>query len=353
MYENQTYSAILQRMLERVPGDVDKREGSIIYDALAPAAAELAEVYSQLDVQLDLTFADTSSGEFLRRRALDYGVKWQEATRASRLGLFFDANNAPMAVQLGARFSLRDRNYKVKTQLSPGRYVLECETAGTAGNSDFGALLPIDYINGLARAELADVLIPGEDDETDDSLRARLLTQVQSPGTSGNKADYVKWALSVAGVGGVQVEPLWDGPGTVRVVLIDSEKLPASVQLVDSVQNFISPELGMGEGVAPIGAEVTVAPAEGVALRVTAKLVLDGSKPLGTVKEHFTRVMTDYLRSIAFTVDPSPKYVRIGSLLLDTPGVIDFTNLLVNGNATNVAIASSQVAVLNEVSLHE
>ena len=33
MYENQTYEAILRRMLERVPEQIDKREGSIIYDA--------------------------------------------------------------------------------------------------------------------------------------------------------------------------------------------------------------------------------------------------------------------------------------------------------------------------------
>ena len=38
-----TFSQILADMLARVPNDLDKREGSIIYDALAPAAVELAE----------------------------------------------------------------------------------------------------------------------------------------------------------------------------------------------------------------------------------------------------------------------------------------------------------------------
>nr|DAY72236.1 MAG TPA: Baseplate J like protein [Caudoviricetes sp.] len=33
MYENQTENIILNRMLEKVPNDIDKREGSIIYDA--------------------------------------------------------------------------------------------------------------------------------------------------------------------------------------------------------------------------------------------------------------------------------------------------------------------------------
>ena len=45
MDENISYEDILQRMLDRVPGTLDKREGSIIYDALAPAAMEFMAMY--------------------------------------------------------------------------------------------------------------------------------------------------------------------------------------------------------------------------------------------------------------------------------------------------------------------
>ena len=38
VYESVTYDLILKRMLDAVPQNVDKREGSILYDALAPAA---------------------------------------------------------------------------------------------------------------------------------------------------------------------------------------------------------------------------------------------------------------------------------------------------------------------------
>ena len=49
MYEDRTYENILQEMLDRVTEDVDKREGSVIYDALAPAAYFLADQYFQLN----------------------------------------------------------------------------------------------------------------------------------------------------------------------------------------------------------------------------------------------------------------------------------------------------------------
>ena len=48
MYENMTFENIMDRCLARVSASVDKREGSIVYDAIAPAAAELAILYIEL-----------------------------------------------------------------------------------------------------------------------------------------------------------------------------------------------------------------------------------------------------------------------------------------------------------------
>ena len=45
LFESQTAPVILKRLLKNVPDKYDKREGSVIYDALAPAAIELAEAY--------------------------------------------------------------------------------------------------------------------------------------------------------------------------------------------------------------------------------------------------------------------------------------------------------------------
>lgn len=351
MYEAQTFSAILQRMLDRVSSDVDKREGSMIYDALAPAAAELMELYAELDIQMNQSFADTASDVYLRRRAADFGVKWQEATKAHRLGLFYGSEDRPMNVPIGSRFSLASLNYVVKEVLATGQALLECEAVGAIGNMNYGTMLPIDYVKDLVRAELADVLIPGEDDETDEVLRERLFAEVRSPGTSGNKSDYMRWALSIAGVGAVQVEPLWNGPGTVRVVIIDSEKKPASLQLLQEVQNYIAPVSEQGEGAAPIGADVTIAAAEAITISVIANVVHNGSATLAAIQAGLEVMLENYLQSIAFGNDPSPKYVRIGSLLLDIPGVIDFSDLLVNGGTANIAITAGQAAVIGTVSL--
>ena len=92
MFETMTYEYILERMLNRVPKDIDRREGSIIYDALAPAAAELCQMYIDLDVVLDETFADTASREYLIKRAAERGITPYPACLLYTSGRGVDSN---------------------------------------------------------------------------------------------------------------------------------------------------------------------------------------------------------------------------------------------------------------------
>lgn len=84
MFEEQTYEALMERMIDRLPDDIDKRENSVIWNALAPAAAELAQSYIWLDQVFELVFADTAQGEFLDRRAAEVGI--EENQRLKRFG---------------------------------------------------------------------------------------------------------------------------------------------------------------------------------------------------------------------------------------------------------------------------
>ncbi|MCW2277725.1 baseplate J/gp47 family protein [Heliophilum fasciatum] len=335
MYESQTYAAILQRMLDRVPADLDKREGSVIYDALAPAAAELAQAYVNLDLFLKLGFAATASGEWLDKRAAEQGVTRKQATPARREGIF----NVP--VTTGARFFI-DGLYFVVMEGGTAA-TLECETDGTRGNRPNGTLLPVDYIDGLSSATLGAVLVPGTDTESDESLRERLLKKVRSPATSGNMAHYLQWAKEVAGVGGAKVFPMWNGPGTIKVVIVNSEKKPASAQLAADVAAYI-------ESVRPIGANVTVVTANAVPIHVTATITLSSGYVLGDVQSAVTRLVNEYIANIVFK-SAYISYAKIGSLLLDTPGIADYRDLRVNGTAVNVEMAPDDVPVSGKVEL--
>ena len=125
MYEAVTYEVILQRMLERVQDahpDLDTREGSIIYDALAPAAVELQNAYLELDMVLDEAFADTASRYYLIKRAAERGLLPYDATRAIVKGVFTPSD---VVIPLGARFSVGTQTYAVKEKITDGAYRLE------------------------------------------------------------------------------------------------------------------------------------------------------------------------------------------------------------------------------------
>ncbi len=352
MYENQTFDALMQRMLDRVPADVDKREGSIIYDALAPSALELAELYAEVDRTRDLSFADTTSGEFLDRRVKEFGVTRRQATKATRKGLFYDSSNTLMDIPVGSRFSIANLNYTVREKLEVGQYLLESETVGVTGNQHFGSMLPLDYIDQLARAELADVIVPGEEEESDSMLRSRFLERVRRPGTSGNMSDYRQWALEVQGIGDVQVQPLWDGPGTVRLFLLSAEKRAPSQELVKNVQNYISPISGTGEGKAPIGADVTVSAAEEIPININVEVSLTDGAILADIQQEIEAELQRFFNQIAF-VEPQVRITRISAILSDNARIVDFSGLEINEGTVNVPIHAGQVAVMGTVIMDE
>ncbi|MED0686550.1 baseplate J/gp47 family protein [Anoxybacillus ayderensis] len=343
MFENQTFETILQRMLDRIPDDIDKREGSIIYDALAPAAMELAQMYAELDVVLRLAFGETSTGEYLDKRTADFGVYRKQATASIRKGVFTDGNNAPFNIPIGSRFRLNDIVYVATEKITDGQFRMQAETLGSIGNQDFGSLLPIEPIEGLGTATLANVLIPGEDEENDESLRKRFMQKVREPGTSGNAADYRRWATEVTGVGAAKVTPLWNGPGTVKVTIVNTDMRPATNELVAQVQEYI-------EQVRPIGAAVTVASAIGKAIDVSANVVLASGYTLQNVQDAFAASLDEYFREIAFSMT-YVSYAKIGTLLLNTPGVIDYSGLIVNGGTANVVLQDEEVPVRGGVSI--
>ncbi|MEK8131243.1 baseplate J/gp47 family protein [Paenibacillus filicis] len=343
MYEQQTYETILRRMLDRVPADVDKRQGSVIFDALAPAAAELAQAYIDLEGNLKLGFASTSSGEWLERRTGELGIVRRAATKAVRSGTF------NVAVPEGARFYASGHFFKA---LEAGKTVrLEAEAPGTAGNTPFGTMQPVELVQGLTSAVLGAVLIPGEDVETDVSLLQRYKQHTMRPSTSGNKSHYLEWAGEVPGVGAAKVFPLWSGPGTVKIVIVDATYAPASPSLVQEVQRYIDPAPpATGAGKAPIGAAVTVVSATAKPVAVAATIVLAQGFTLQQVTTTFSAALKAFLREIAFGVS-YVSIARVGTLLLETPGVVDYSTLKLNGGSGNVALNAEEIPVLATVNL--
>lgn len=344
MYEEMTYDSIMESMFARLPDSLDKREGSIAYDATAAVAYHLAATYFQLENFIDLVMPDTSAGDFLSRMVEAYGLTRKTATKAVREGIFDKELSA------GTRFSTSGDVvliYAVSDLISSedGTYTYElvCETAGKSGNECSGALLPVEYINGLGKAELGGIVTAGTDEEDDESLRERLLAKVQLPSTSGNANDYYNWAMACSGIGAAKIFPLANGPGTVKVVVASEEKTAADEALVKKVADYI-------ETMRPIGATVTVTSARELTVSVTAKVKLTSETTLAKAQSTFQNLVDTYLQSNAFQAEYI-SLAKMGSLLMDVTGVEDFSDLQLNGAVANITLEDEEIAVCGAVRL--
>lgn len=351
------YNTILQRMLARVPDDIDKREGSIIYDALAPTAYTLAGQNFMLGYLTDLLFGDTATGEWLDRVVNDFGLTRAAATYSVRQIDCTGSTGAAFSVPMGARFAINELTFKITEEIAPSSYKAACEQAGTQGNCYSGAILPLDNILGLGAAVLtAEPLIPARDEETDDELRARFYLSVRQTPFGGNKADYREKTLAIDGVGACVVFGAADGmgPGNVGLMIGDENQNRATQTLVDTVQALYGTA---GDGLAPIGHTVTVATCADLAVDVSASLVLKSGASIAVVQPLVETVIANYIENIAFDAATVFYAKLVAEILNAHEAILDVGSVTMNGVAANIALektfASYQVPVVGEIAVTE
>jgi len=400
-YENETYEVIMSRILARVPDAIDKREGSMIWDATGPASVEMAILYTALDFILQATFADTAPREYLIRRAAERGLEPKPATHAV---LRADFNQS---VPIGSRFSLDTLNYVVTERMMDAdtpetvAFRVQCETVGTVGNTQFGTLIPIEYVDGLTHAELVELLIPGAEEEETEAFRQRYIDSLTSQAFGGNQADYKEKVLALPGVGAVKVFPVWNSGiepssmipstavtdwyngviggleaevaawltavytaahnvmltvgGTVRLVIMDSTHGVPNEELIADVQEAIDPPgmQGDGLGIAPIGHVVSVAGVESQTVDIDLTLEYRSGWDWEGVKSYVIAAVDGYFQELAEGWQDSTELVvrvaQIETRILSCPGILDVQDTLLNGQAENLTLDGVHIPVRGEI----
>ena len=347
-YEDKTPEVIHAAMLENIDPAIDQREGSVTHDLTMPAAIELANAYIELDAVLALGFADTTEGNYLDMRAGEHGVTRRPSAVSSGNVTLTGPDNTIVPSGTRLQTSGTDPIYFVTTAditITGGTVTVgaEAEEGGASGNIAAGEInaLAAGDLYGIVSVTNAANFDGGVDTEDDESLLARLKDRAQHPVTSGNAANYRQWALELSGVGDAKVYPVWNGGGTVKVVLLDTDKTAPAQSVIDAVSAHI-------EENRPIGATVTVVGATEVAININVTLTLASGKTTTDAKAEISALLIDYLKTLAF-VDSIVRYSKIASLILDAEAVLDYASLTVNGGTSNITIADGSVAIAGTV----
>lgn len=360
--QNYSFENLIQSALDKVPETIDKRQGSIIYDALAPACYELADYYMQLyNVYLEVNI-DTATGINLEHISANQRISRLQATYAVKKGYFTNDEDKPMEIPLNSRFSTIGENpinYYVENyhfdeegRPIPGTYDLRCEQLGREGNNYVGALLPISFINNLKTATMSDVVISARDKETDDELRQRYKDRLTDKEFAGNIYAYKSFLKEIEGIGYAQIYSVWNGPGTVKCVLADFDFEPISDETIRRVKDIVDPEdyEGLGVGTAPIGHTVTISKPTKKILNINAKITLAVGYRLEQIQDRIKAEVETYLTNVKKRWDIQTSnndysltvYIsQINRAILSVPGVDNVTNTSINGEQQDLTLTET------------
>lgn len=350
MFESNTYENLLENVLNNAPDDIDTRPGSIFYDAVSGILIKIAKFYTDLELIFSLSQINTATGEYLDTKASEYGVVRHEAAKA-KYKAFFSGTIS----EENERFFYRGLYFKLKKNETG--YYFEAEEAGTEYNNiEVGtAAVPVDTISGLEAAGFGTIIEYGTIPEDDESLRRRLKDKISGTGENGNKQHYKIWCESIDGVGKAKIFPLWNGPNTVKAVLIDLNGLPCNVDIVNEVQQYIDPNsLGLGEGAAPIGAHFTAAAALEESINISVDVELAEGCDINSAVKSMRTAISDYLKTLVMNSSDSEeitiKVSEIGAAIVNIPEITDYQNLEIFGTSpsatSNIVIDPLSVPVL-------
>lgn len=333
-------------MMSNVSDDYDKSNGSFIYDSTKPGAVVFSEVQKDIiNVQEKIDIYNLSGDELERFVYQRTALARKKETKAITTVVI--SGRVGVSVKVGDLVGTDTLNFIIKDNQTIGEEgfinaTVECESYGSVGNVPANAItiFPVS-ISGLVDVYNPLAVANGYDAESDIELIARYFEKLQKPGKAGNVYHYLEWAKSVTGVGDAKVTPRWNGPLTVKVTIIDSNKKPADSKLIKEAADFIESEM-------PFGANLTVEGAVGIPINIKVELTLVQDYLKEDVIINIENNITNYLKSISFQ-SSFVSYAKIGSAIIDSEGVLDYQNLLINNSSSNVQVNDNQVAILGGV----
>lgn len=340
----ETRDAIMERLKNELPERYDVSVGTYTYDIEAAHAVEFENAYDIIENKEKQFNVATATGTYLDAIVSEVGITRKEASIAESDNDVVITGSPGAIVRAGDKVAAGNIIFSITENAEIGRdgivrVKVICDMPGSQGNVPAGAInrFPITLPNIISvRNEKA--LSGGADKENDSELRARFTEYVSHPITPGNKWYYVSLAKSVSGVGDAKCQPLWNGNGTAKVIIVGTDMQPANDALISKVQSHIDENRN-------IGADITVSTATEKIINISCKLTREAD-----ITELIRENLKKYFVSVSFK-GSYVSYAQIGHCILDTEGATDYSNLTINGGRDNIPVAETEIAVLGGVEL--
>lgn len=348
---------IQERMMASLPDGIDDMPGGFPYDFVMPTAIEKSELIQfHLVRTIMLMFPQYAWDEWLDLHAAAAGIERRPAGYAS--GVITITGDAGLEVPSGTRVCtaatddtpsveyITDENVTIPDTGSVDVGITAAEP-GTSSNAKAGTIIfQTSNIKGVSTVINNSDVTGGTERENDEALLSRIEMENDSEGSSyvGNDSDYIRWSKEVSGVGDCIVIGNWNGPGTVKLVLVDSNGVPANEAIVNAVYDHIVSPNDRSKRLLSTGcAELSVVAAttKKVDFACTG-IVYDNTTNIEQIIADFKiLVMKEYsdAKTEGYLI-----YNQIRAIMTDIPGVSDFKTFTMNGDQKNIQLGLEEYA---------
>lgn len=335
---------VLARMQANVTNDIEKTEGSLVYDALSPASKEFAAAYKDLDeIKNEMDISNLIGDELTIRVYERTGIPREGATYANGTLDIIGTGEIKEGDLFQTSGGIQFKSIESKTVMNSGVVKIKAVVPGSTGNIPANQIIIIPVaINGIISVTNSLPTYGGYDAETDAHLLENYYEKLQNPDTGSNIIHFKKLAKNYTGVGDCKVFPTWNGNNTIKLVIIDSNKQVPSSDLISEVQTYIDPlgdTWGLGYGAAPFGAFTTITGATEKNIDVSFTVVKDTNYSDEQRLINIQASINAYLKTIAFVDNSIVSYAKIGDAILNSAGVLDYSNLTINDGTSNIALS--------------
>ncbi len=359
---------IQKRMMDNLPEDISDMEGDFPYDFTKPTAIELSQVLNDDFIRvLMICWPEYAWDEWLDLHGAMAGLTRHAAITAT--GSIEVVAEGGTVIPAGEIFSVPETDSADEIEFETTEEVefvgdedtevtmtipIQAVEAGANGNVIAGSITAMDdEYDGIVSVTNPTATSGGIDEESDDDFYDRIKAANESGNSFvGNDTDFINWAKAVDGVGDCIVEAAWNGPGTIRLIIVDANGDPASQDILDAVYDYIVSPNDASARLLPAGAaQLTVVAATAYTVNFTCTGLELTDTTLATVTAAFEEGVQD-----VYSEAKSDNILRYNSLrrvLSNIDGVTDFDTFEVNNGTANITLSSAEYAVTGTITFTE
>lgn len=351
--ENNSAEEIHQRMMNNLPDDIDDMPGGFPYDFTMPAALEKDEFINYHLVRaLMIAFPQYAWDEWLDLHGQQ--VHLERHTPEKAYGSVRVTGIAGTEIPAGTIFCTPATDTGPSIEFSSvedavigeeGTVLIHVEAVESGTNSNVAAntvVLMAKPGKNITEVINPEAITGGTERESNDDFYDRIAVEYSNSMTYlGNDTDYKRWSKK-AGAGDCIVIAAAEGPGTVKLVLVDGNGQPANEKLVQDVYNYIvSPEDRSARLLPTACSKLICEPATTVKVDYTITgLLYDATTSIEQIEIDFAdTVKVVYMQAKEQNI---LRYNDVRPLIKGIAGVIDFDEFLMDGSMNNIGLSSEE-----------